>query len=245
MSDIDFHQLGDYIIHQISIDCVIFGFHEEQIKVLLLKVDEKNVWILPGGFILQNQDICDAVNHVLKTRTGLEDIYLRQFGVFGKKDRHFNEVEDEHFRKFGIEMGPDHWLRKRFISIGYFALLDYSKVETQKDKFSLECTWVDVNDLPNLVMDHKDIVEEGFEAMKNAFIKEYIGFKLLPPEFTMAEVQSLYETVLQEKFIRSNFQRKILGLNILDRLDKRMEGKPHKAPYLYKLKDDWESVRTF
>lgn len=237
--------LEPLIIHQLSIDCVIFGFHEGEMKVLLLQMLEDSAWMLPGGFVYQTEDLDDAVKRVLKQRTGLEDIYLRQFKIFGDKDRFIGEELAVNLKSLDIEISKDHWLMKRFISIGFYGLIDYTEVNENEDFYSFDCQWVELEKMPNLMLDHQRIFEEAFKAMFFAFKKEYIGFNLLPVEFTMSEVQELFESVLNIKLTRSNFQRKILSLGILERTEKKFEGKAHKAPYLYRLREDWETITIF
>lgn len=226
-----FYKKGDqYFLSHLSVDCVIFGFHENELKVLLLEWKDSKRWCLPGGFILKDEHIDDAAVRILKLRTGLDKIYLRQFYAFGDpaRDR----------KKHGIKPPPgvtESWLMDRFITLGYWALVEFSKVVPAPDEFSLSCKWWDVMDLPKLILDHNDIVGKALDSLRSHLHDYPIGKDLLPEKFTMPELQRLYETILDKEIDRRNFQKKILSLDILDRLKELKYGGAHKAPYLYKF----------
>ena len=217
----------------LSLDCVIFGFHENQLKVLLLKIKNARQWCLPGGFILSNEDVDQAAQRVLKERTGLSRIFLQPFSVFGKPARSDPNFHRKILRKDGIELADDHWLFKRFVTIGYYALVEYSHVNPRPDNFSDRCDWRDINELPELMLDHKEILQKALEVLRSHLNYEPVGYNLLPAKFTMPQLQKLYETILNKKMDRRNFQRKILSFRILKRLKEVRKGGAHKAPYLY------------
>ena len=232
--------IKDFIINDeevylpsLSLDCVIFGFHQNQLKVLLLKMKNAKQWCLPGGFVFKNEDVDQAAKRVLKERTGLSEIFLQQFNVFGKPKRSDSNFHREILRKDGIELRDDHWLFRRFVTIGYYALVEYSYVDPKPDRFSDFCSWRDVNDLPLLMMDHQQITEKALDMLQLHLNYHPIGYNLLPLKFTMPELQKLYETILNKELDRRNFQRKILSYGILRRLKEVKKGGAHKAPYLY------------
>ena len=222
----------------ISVDCVIFGFHENQLKVLLLKFHNTQVWSLAGGFVGVEENVEQAAARVLYERTGLTDIYLEQFYTFGDLERNVR-AQEEH-RGVNAAMGsPDDdlsWLAKRYVTIGYYALVDYSKVVVNPGDISDAADWVDVSALPHLFLDHNKIVNKALEAMRQSLDEKLIAFELLGETFTMSEIQSVYETILGKTIVRTNFQRKMLSLDILERIEKKFSGGAHKAPYLYRLK---------
>ncbi len=232
--------IKDFIINEeevylpsLSLDCVIFGFHQNQLKVLLLKMKNAKQWCLPGGFVFKNEDVDQAAKRVLKERTGLSEIFLQQFNVFGKPKRSDSNFHREILRKDGIKLSDDHWLFRRFVTIGYYALVEYSHVDPKPDGFSDFCSWRDVNDLPLLMMDHRQITEKALDMLQLHLNYHPIGYNLLPLKFTMPELQKLYETILNKQLDRRNFQRKILSYGILRRLKEVKKGGAHKAPYLY------------
>jgi 8-oxo-dGTP diphosphatase len=217
----------------LSVDCVIFGFHENQLKVLLLKHRYLNMWSLPGGFIYKDEPTDAAAYRVLRERTGLNEVFLRQFHVFGEPERSDKAFHLRDFKRDGIEVNADHWILQRFVTIGYYALVEYSKVSPSPALLSEECKWWDIDKLPGFILDHKKIVDRALAALRLQLNYQPIGYNLLPEKFTMPELQKLYETILGKVLDRRNFQRKILGYQILRRLKETKKGVPHKSPYLY------------
>lgn len=224
---------AEVYLPSLSIDCVIFGFHDNQLKVLLLKMKKATQWSLPGGFIFKNEDVDEAAKRVLQERTGLSQIFLHQFNVFGQPRRSDSNFHRRVLKKDGIELKDDHWLFRRFVTIGYYALVEYSFVNPTPDNFSEFCTWRDVNNLPELMMDHRQILDKALQTLRQHLNAHPVGYNLLPVKFTMPQLQKLYETILNKKLDRRNFQRKILSYGILKRLKEVKKGVAHKAPYLY------------
>ena len=222
----------------ISVDCVIFGFHENSLKVLLLKFKNTPVWALAGGFVGPEEDVDQAAQRILAERTGLSDIYLEQFYTFGDLARNYRAV-DEH-RDVNNAMGGSpmkiDWMDQRFITIGYYALVDYSKVVVNPGGVSDASEWIDVSALPKLFLDHNRIVLKALESLRRNLDEKLVAFELLGDTFTMSDLQMVYETILGKRLVRTNFQRKILSLEILERIEKKYTGGAHKAPYLYRLK---------
>ena len=222
----------------ISVDCVIFGFHENQLKVLLLKFKKSPVWALAGGFVGVEEDVDQAAARILEERTGLTDIYLEQFYTFGDLARNYRATEEH--RDVNAARGRSEeefaWLSKRYITIGYYALVDYSKVHVNPSGLSDASEWMDVSALPKLFLDHNRIVIKALEALRQRLDDKLVAFELLGDTFTMSELQVVYETILGKRLVRTNFQRKILSLDILERIEKKYTGGAHKAPYLYRLK---------
>lgn len=222
----------------ISVDCVIFGFHEDQLKVLLLKFQNTRVWSLAGGFVGVDEDVDQAAARVLLERTGLSDIFLEQFYTFGDLER--NDRAAEEHRGVNAAMGTQDndlsWMAKRYITIGYYALVDYSKVIVNPGEFSDAAEWVDIAAMPHLFLDHNKIVNKALEVLRLSLDEKLVVFNLLGETFTMSDIQMVYETILGKKLVRTNFQRKMLSLDILERIQKKFTGGAHKAPYLYRLK---------
>lgn len=217
----------------VSIDNVIFGFHEDQLKVLLLQSTNKKVWMLPGGFVGKKEHIDEAAARILKVRTGLDDLYLQQFYTFGQPERSSNEILEKALRTMNRDYPKDHWALQRFVSVGYYALVEYARVNPQPDELSLACEWHDLDKLPPLILDHDLIIKKALEEMRLKLNYQPIGYNLLPREFTMRNLQSIYETILGRTLDRANFNRKMLSYEILDRKEKQFTGGAHKAPYLY------------
>jgi 8-oxo-dGTP diphosphatase len=223
----------EYFLPSVSVDNVIFGFHENQLKVLLLQLMKNNKWKLPGGFILKDEEIEDAASRILKTRTGLDKIFLQQFHVFGGINRTQEVLVKEMFDIEEIKLTDHSALLQRFLTIGYYALVEYDKVKPHPDKVSVQCTWCDLNNLPELLFDHRQIIEQALQTLRLHLNFQPIGYNLLPKEFTLKNLQTIYETILGRKLDRSNFNRKILAYGILEKKEKHYSGAAHKAPFLY------------
>ncbi len=223
----------DYLDH-ISLDCVIFGFHDNELKVLLLKHKTSNRWSLPGGFLMSTESLEAAATRVLKERTGVDNLFLRQFKVFSDPERtkiqlHLNsEPNQEKIKKH-------KWYGMRFISIGFYALVNFSNVTPRCDNLSDRCEWKNLSELPGLMFDHEDIINEALQTLRIQLNYQPIGNQLLPDKFTMPELQRLYETILGKSLDRRNFQRKILSFKILNKLNERKKGGAHKSPFLYEF----------
>lgn len=231
-------------IQQLSIDCVIFGYQGKQLQVLVNKLNfNGDFWALPGGFVHQNEDIDKAANRILQERTGISEIYLDQFYVFGNAARNNLIFMDELIAlnpQMSIDGQPNKkeydWFTKRFISIGYYALVDIKKVIPQKTDLDESIQWLDIKDLPPMIIDHNEIVSKALESLRLNLDEKLLAFNLLSETFTMKEAQELYESIFDKPFARNNFQKKILDLNVLERLEKKFTGAANKAPFLYRIK---------
>lgn len=232
-------------IAQLSIDCVVFGYEEGEIKVLLSKPSYLNdFWSLPGGYILKSEGTDQAASRILTERTGLGNIFLDQFRVFGTPDRVIGNEQVSQIKAGLIKLNPEmydeeivSWMAERFVSIGYYALVDIKKVKPKTGVLEDALTWFSLNQIPELTYDHDEILSQGLDSLRLNLDRKLIGFELLPEKFTMKELQQLYEAVYEKTFPMNNFQKKILDLNILERLDKKFTGAANKAPYLYRIKN--------
>lgn len=224
----------DVYLRNVSVDCIIFGFHNNELKVLLLYAKYANLWSLPGGFVLKEEHMDDSAKRILKERTGLDDIYMQQFYVFSDPARSTREINAQFLKNVGVKV-KDSWMFERFITVGYSALVNFPEVNAVPDVLSSACEWFNVNDIPVMLLDHRDILNKALENLQSQLNYHPVGYNLLPEKFTMPELQKLYETILGKKLDRRNFQRKILGTGILKRLNETKKGVAHKAPWLYKF----------
>ncbi len=240
---IGMHTLSEQgYIQQVSIHCVIFGFQNKQVKVLVPKlIFNGDFWALPSGFVYQDEDTDEAAKRILEDRTGIKDVYLESFKTMGKASRNSRNFMDRL-----IALNPNslddqtrrreyEWFTRRFIGIGYYALVDLNEVVAQKNEIDESIEWYDINAIPQLIMDHNQLVDEAIDTLRADLDRKQLAFHLLPETFTMREVQELYETILEKSFAANNFPKRILELNALERLEKKFTGAANKAPYLYRF----------
>ena len=222
----------DNYINSVSLDCVVFGFHNNQLKVLLLEMKFTHEWALPGGFVKLNETVEEAAARVLSERTGLGDIFLKQFRVFSDPGRSKMNPAVQDLVISGAN--PDlEWFAQRFISVGFYALVDFTKAVPAPDSFSEKALWQSLDNIGNLILDHNLILQKALNTLRLQLNYQPIGYNLMPEKFTMPELQKLYETILGKKLDRRNFQRKILSFGILNKLPETKKGGAHKAPFLY------------
>jgi ADP-ribose pyrophosphatase YjhB (NUDIX family) len=200
----------------VATDCIIFGFDGANIKLLLVQrglEPEKNKWSLIGGFIKPTESPEDAANRVLELRTGLKNVYMEQFQVFGKPER--DPVE-------------------RTLSVAYFALIDIHKYEAQlSEEYHPE--WFLLDEMPDLIFDHNEMVRLAKRQLRYKAALHPILFQLLPEKFTIPQLQALYEGVYQTKFDDRNFSRKLLSTGLLVKLPEKDKLSSKKGAFYYKL----------
>ncbi len=212
------NHLDQYFKSAFTVDNVIFGFGEGDLKVLLIKRLEEpftDRWALPGYFVRQDENLDHAAQRVLRELTGLTNVYLEQVQTFGATDRH-----------------PSG----RVITVAYFSLVkidDFALDPTHH--MSEEARWVSVAKIDDLPFDHMEILKICFERLKRRVRVQPVGFELLPPKFTLTELQHLYEAILETGLDKRNFRKKILSMNLLIDLDETQEGVAHRPARLYQF----------
>ncbi|POY40715.1 NUDIX hydrolase [Flavobacterium alvei] len=206
-------------MNEISIDCVIFGFKNGILNVLLVKHaigDSKGEWGLPGGLILKKEAIDAAAQRTLKELTGLDNIFLEQLKAFGEPNR--------------IPLG-------RVITIGYYALINFDDYDVKAGITVSEAKWYKIDSIPKLIYDHNEILDFGLKKLQTRILSTPIGFNLLPEKFTLLQLMHLYEEILGKELDKSNFRRKILKMKLLVVLDEKQQDVSHRAANLYKFDD--------
>lgn len=200
----------------LAVDCIIFGFDGENLKILLVKralEPEKDKWSLMGGFIKPNESLDEAANKILLQLTGLDGVYMEQLNAFGDP---FRDPKD------------------RVISIAYFALIDIHKYETQlSDKYHAE--WFLTSEMPNLIFDHNEMVEIAKQKIRYKAALHPLLFELLPRKFTIPQLQSLYEGVYNTKIDNRNFIRKLTSTGLLIKLEEKDKSSSKKGAFYFKL----------
>ena len=226
-----------YLSH-LSIDPVIFGYHDQQLRILLLKWIGHNAWGLPGGFIRRREPLSQAANRILQERTGLDNVFLQQFHIFGDSPYRLQEQNaSEISERYGYAVA-DSWLFERTLSISYFALVDYSRVSVTTDFFTEGYQWCDVGEIPALLFDQNEVVEKALVTLRHQIYHQPIGYNLLPEKFTLPEIHSLYETILGKKLDQWNFVKKLVSLGIIKKLAEKRSIGAHRSPYLYQFEKE-------
>ncbi|QJW89461.1 NUDIX hydrolase [Spirosoma taeanense] len=219
----------------VSMDFVIFGFHEGQLKVLLLQWEGIHDWLLPGGRVRLNENLDDAAYRNLRERTGLGEVFLQQFHTFGNVIRNTYYAIEETLDRLGLSPEDLEGLPGRDVSVGYYALVEYTKVKPSPDLLTQEIRWCSIDEVPRLLFDHNEMITLALKTLRRQLSYQPIGYNLLPDKFTMPQLQQLYETILGQPLDRRNFQKRMLGYGILERLEERKAIGAHKAPYLYRF----------
>ena len=223
----------------VSVDCVIFGFDGEKLKVLLIdrghvlnEPTSNQVYALPGNLIRDDETLDDAANRVLRELTSLTDIYLEQFGSFGDPDR-LTKADDHAWLK-SIRAQPD----ARVITVAYYSLIRADHYEIHARGFAKEAFWHEIENLPTLGFDHAKIINAALDELKFKSKYQPLGFELLPEKFTLGQLQKLYEAILNTELDKRNFRRKILKMSFLLPLNEKQTGVPHKPARYYKFDDE-------
>lgn len=239
-----FYNQIDNFMPSISLDCVVFGYQNKRLHVLLLRYRGTDIWALPGGFLPKDSEMEEVVTAILSERTGVENIFLNQFHTFSSVNRGWKDSDSENFEIIKSYWPEEYheklvkWFDQRFISTAFMAFVDASLSTPSPDEISDECTWIPLDDLPPLALDHHQIIQEAKKQLRQQINYLPLGRSLMPAKFTMYDLQSLYETVLGIELDRGNFQRKMMKLGFLNRHEKLMTGASNKAPYLYSLNDE-------
>lgn len=198
----------------LAVDCIIFGFDEEELKILLIKRDfepEKGKWSLMGGFLHKDETLDIAASRVLDNLTGIQNIYMEQLYSFSKVDR--DPVE-------------------RTISVAYYALINIKEHKEELiEQYSAK--WFSLKDFPKLIFDHNRMVDHAISRLRYRAATKPIGFELLPQKFTMRQLQKLYEAIWDRELDKRNFTSKFQALGILRKLDEKETGSSKKGSYLY------------
>lgn len=209
---IEFEQFFRFAV---SVDCVVFGYHNETLKVLLIKrgvAPFKGSLALPGDLVYPNENINVAASRVLIELTGISTPYIEQTKVYGDAGRH-----------------P----AGRVITTGYYALVDIDKHDPQASAWADGVMWKDIKEVPQLAFDHSQILEDALTTLRSRVRRRAVGFELLPQKFTLAQIQRLYEVLLNEKYDKGNFRKKILDMNLLTDLKEMQTNVSHRPAKLF------------
>lgn len=199
----------------ITVDCVIFGFDENELKVLLIKADfevYKGMWSVLGELMLLHETLDEAAYRILKERTGMDNVYLDQVGAFSRLDRH-----------------PGG----RVLTVAYCSLLNIN--HNQLKIHDHELHWHSFSSITELSFDHKEILDDCYKWLQKRIQEHPLGFNLLPDKFSFRELQNLYEAILNIKLDRRNFRKKFVSMDLLIDVGEMEEDVPHRPGKLYKF----------
>ncbi len=203
------------VMENVSVDCIIFGFEDFKLKVLLIQHGRgpmKGQWALPGDYLLNDISMDEMPHEVLRRLTGMKNVYVEQLGAYGSKNR------------------VDY---RRVVTVAYFALISPQKYKLTKGEGTSDVDWFDLKDIPHLIFDHNTILDDAIKQLKIKARTQPVGFELLNEKFTLTQLQKLYEAILGHSLDTRNFRRKILSLDTLIDLDEVDSSVPHRAPALY------------
>ena len=207
---------GEHSKVWLSVDCIVFGFDEGKLKILIgkRKMDPgRGEWSLYGGFVNADESVDDAASRTLFELTGLKRIYMRQIGAFGNVDRDPGE---------------------RVVSIAYYALINVNDYD-EKLRTSHGAEWMDINEIPQLYSDHNEMVRKARKLMRQKLSHEPVGFRLLPKLFTLTQLQKLYEAVNGEELDKRNFRKRVKDMDFIEKTDSIDKKGSKRGAYLYRF----------
>ena len=207
---------GEFSKVWLSVDCIIFGFDEGKLKILIgkRKMDPgRGEWSLYGGFVASDESVDDAATRTLYELTGLRNLYMRQVGAFGNVDRDPGE---------------------RVVSVAYYALIN---VKDYDDELRREhgVEWIDINEIPQLYSDHNEMVNKARKMMQQKLANEPVGFRLLPSLFTLTQLQKLYEAVNGEELDKRNFRKRIKEMDFIEKTELIDKTSSKRGAHLYRF----------
>jgi 8-oxo-dGTP diphosphatase len=204
----------------LTVDCVVFGLDESELKVLLIEralEPFKGKWALPGGFVRVDETLDEAARRELAEEAGLKDVFLEQLYTFGDVDR-----------------DP----RERVVSVAYYALVKLTAHNTRAATDAADAQWFPISKVPKLAFDHAGILATALVRLKSKVRYQPIGFELLPPKFTLSQLQHLYEAVLEAELDKRNFRKKVLGFGLLVPLKETQMTGRHRPAQLFRFDAD-------
>jgi hypothetical protein len=227
----------------ISVDCVVFGFDNEELKVLLVKRSQNSKkYKLPGDLIVKMEILSDAANRILKQFTGLENIFVKQFGVFDDPERLETDGDMEWLRQF-TKMDVD-----RVVTIAYYSLVKLDQSKQTQLSIEYGAKWFPVKQIPDLIFDHEKILHKAFNTLKKEFLTDPLCFELLPKLFPLNQLQKLSESILDIKLDNRNFRKKVTNIGYIVPTGEKQKNVKHKPAMLYmfdrKIFEDIEYKNT-
>jgi 8-oxo-dGTP diphosphatase len=230
------------MLPSLSVDCVIFGYDDNTLKVLVRREEVPvsgvivTEWKLPGNHVLRNEDVDTTAARILKEQTGLENIYAKQFHVFSDPDRLKRRPQD-------FEWVKPRLADERVLTVGFYSLLNLSAFDNS-DLIEV-AKWIKVDEVSDLMFDHRDIFDAALRKLRYDLIHEPLVFELLPEKFTLTQMQKVYEAIFDTVFDKRNYRRKINKMPYLIPMNEFQIGVSHKPAQLFSFdKALYEETRT-
>lgn len=212
-----FYQQEDKLF--VSVDCIILGFKDNEINVLIInrKFEPlKGERSLMGGFVRKDEGLNDTVSRVVEEYTGVTNVFMEQVGVYGDVNRDIGE---------------------RVVSVVYYALIDMELFDKKLER-KHDAEWVNINEVGKLILDHNQILNDTIKLLRQRTTYIPIGFNLLPEKFTMPQLQALYEAIYQRPLDKRNFRKRILEMDILEKLVEKDKSSSKRGAYYYQFKKE-------
>ena len=240
--EITTNQPGIETLSTISVDCVIFGYDDNKLKVLIRSEyvpDNGKIfmeWKFPGNQVRRSEMIEETSSRILKEQTGLENIFVKQFMVFSNPNRLKRKLRDYEWIK--PRLTDD-----RVITVGFYSLINVNDVDNSM--LIDDAKWADAYEIKELMFDHNEIFDEAFKKLRYDLLHEPLVFELLPLKFTLTQMQKLYEAIFNTTYDKRNYRRKVNKMPYLIPLDEIQTGVSHKPARFYSFdRDIYEKTRT-
>lgn len=217
---------------------VIFSFHEESLKILLVKKSGTQRWMLPWNFVYLEEGADMTAHKLIRERTNSNHFYTSQFHLFGKYDRFDFEKHCEILTMLGYDPEGDHSFLRYTAFMGYYTFVRYEDVDINVDSKVEKVKWFEIDKIPSLYFEHNEVVEKSLCSVKQRIGYLPLGYMLLPEKFTMPELRLIYEAFLRHDLDRRNFQRKMLSTGLIRKLNEKKKKGAHKSPYLYSFDNE-------
>nr|WP_319399586.1 NUDIX domain-containing protein [uncultured Carboxylicivirga sp.] len=205
-------------ILNLSVDCAIFGYENGKLQSLLIKRDKEpalNQWCLPGSYVYLNETVDDAARRILFELTGIEKVYLSQVHVFGELNRY-----------------PSH----RVVSVLYCALIKPELFQLLAGSHAKEVSWFDIKEIQDLPFDHTEMISVASNWLKEEIWRKPILMNLLPEKFPLNQLQDVYQAIFKEEIDNRNFRKKVITMDLVEKLDEKTKGGQQRPAFLYRLK---------
>ena len=225
----------------VSVDCALFGFDGEALKLLLIRQrtaeegplsEDELQMALPGDFVHEQESLEAAASRVLHELTGLDNVYLKQFHAFGDPNRVKGLKDQQWLRTFREH--PEN----RVMTVAYFGLVSLHDHIPRAASFAGHAEWTEVGSLPQLAFDHDDIADLALTTLREQLESKHIGFEMLPKKFTLRQLQMLHEIVLDKKLDKRNFRKNVKRMSHVVPLDEKQQGVMHKPAQLFSFNPD-------